>query len=140
MKKWQIDYDEADGQQTRSARQVASRLRYVLYDCKVSFVFNKGNASRVSLMAFQLSVAYTVSQQVLSSMLRWVTVWPQQTWAENWRAVPLWGGELGPHLTQFGESRGLPPCQANFHLDPYSRLATIDMDRELYGRRQSLRP
>jgi len=55
-------------------------------------------------------------------------------------AVPLWGGELGPHLTQFGESRGLPPCQANFHLDPYSRLATIDMDRELYGRRQSLRP
>jgi len=27
-----------------------------------------------------------------------------------------------------------------FHLDPSSRLATIDMDRGLYGRRQSLRP
>jgi len=29
---------------------------------------------------------------------------------------------------------------AKFHCDPPSRLATIDMDRGLYGRRQSLRP
>jgi len=26
-------------------------------------------------------------------------------------AVPLWGGELGRRLTQFGEGRGLPPRQ-----------------------------
>jgi len=25
-------------------------------------------------------------------------------------AVPLLGGELGPHLTQCGLGRGLPPC------------------------------
>jgi len=33
--------------------------------------------------------------------------------AENLgEAVPLWERELGPHLTQFGEGRGLSPCQA----------------------------
>jgi len=33
-------------------------------------------------------------------LLRWATVWPQETWAEKWRAaVPLSVGELGPHLT-----------------------------------------
>ena len=37
-------------------------------------------------------------------------------------AVPLWGGELGPHLTQCG--RGLP--RVKFHLDPSNHLATID--------------
>ena len=38
-------------------------------------------------------------------------------------AVPLGEGELGPHLTQCGQSRGLPSCQ--FHFDPSNRLATI---------------
>ena len=28
--------------------------------------------------------------------------------------------------------------RTKLHLDPYSRLATIDMDRGLYGRKQSL--
>jgi len=32
--------------------------------------------------------------------LRWVTVWPQYTWAEKWgAALPLSVGELGPHVT-----------------------------------------
>jgi len=39
-------------------------------------------------------------------------VWPQQTCAENWRLCPF-GGELGPHLTQCGLGRGLPPCQVS---------------------------
>jgi len=39
-------------------------------------------------------------------------------------SVSLWGrGDLGPHLTQCGRGRGLPP--AKFHLDPSNRLATI---------------
>jgi len=29
-------------------------------------------------------------------------------------AVPLWGEGLGPHLTQCGQGRGLPPCQVLF--------------------------
>jgi len=29
------------------------------------------------------------------------------------RAMPLWGGELGPHLTQCGKGRGLPACQVS---------------------------
>ena len=33
--------------------------------------------------------------------------------AENWGAVPLLGGELGPHLTQGGQCQGLPPCQVS---------------------------
>ena len=34
-----------------------------------------------------------------------------KTWPKIWRveAVPFGGGELGPHLTQFGEDRVLPP-------------------------------
>jgi len=34
--------------------------------------------------------------------------------------VPLWGGELGPHLTQFGLGRGLPPYQmASWSIQPF---------------------
>jgi len=54
--------------------------------------------------------------------------------AENWGLCPCGGGELGPHLTQFGDGRGL--LLAKFLLDPFRRLATIDMDRGLYGRRR----
>ena len=36
-----------------------------------------------------------------SGILIHPTIWPQQIWAENWEAVPLWGGELGPHITHF---------------------------------------
>jgi len=39
-------------------------------------------------------------------------------------------GALGPHLTQCGLDRG-PYLRAKFHLDPCSRLATIDMGRKM---------
>ena len=52
-------------------------------------------------------------------------VWPQQISAENWGLCPF-GGELGPHLTQCGVDRVLPPTK--WHLVPSSRLATTDMD------------
>jgi len=47
------------------------------------------------------------STSIPSSILMDPAVWPQQTWAENWEAVPLWDGYL--HLTQCGQ--GLPPYQ-----------------------------
>ena len=39
-------------------------------------------------------------------------------------AVSLWGRgeELGPHLTQCGQGRGLGYLCAKFHLDPSNRL------------------
>jgi len=39
-------------------------------------------------------------------------VWPQQTWAENWGAVPFFE-ELGPYLTLCGVGRGQPPCRVS---------------------------
>jgi len=38
-------------------------------------------------------------------------------------AVPLWGGELGLHLTQCGQ--GETYLRAKFHLDPSNSLATV---------------
>jgi len=45
-----------------------------------------------------------------SGILIHPAVWPQQTWAENWGGgcAPVW---VGPHLTQCGKGRGLPPYQ-----------------------------
>ena len=40
----------------------------------------------------------------------------------------LWGGELGPHLTQCG--LGEADLRTKWQLDPSSRLATIDMGRK----------
>jgi len=52
-----------------------------------------------------------MSIAIPSGILSHPAVWPQQTWAENGvGAVPLLGGELGPHVTQCGQGRGLPPC------------------------------
>jgi len=48
---------------------------------------------------------------VLSGILINPAVWPQQTWAENWGAVPLLGKEMGSHVRQFSLGRGQPPCQ-----------------------------
>jgi len=39
---------------------------------------------------------------------------------------------MGAHLTQSRLGWGLSPCQV-YHLDPYSRLATINMGRKLGG-------
>ena len=45
-----------------------------------------------------------------SDMLIRAAIWPQQTWAENWGegCAPLGEEELGPHLTQYGQGRGIP--------------------------------
>jgi len=49
-----------------------------------------------------------------SGILIHPAVWPQQSRAENWGAMNLWGGRgLGPHLTQCGQGRGLLPCQVS---------------------------
>ena len=54
----------------------------------------------------------------------------------KWGTVPLsFGvGALGPHVTQCGLGRGLLAYLCtNWHLDPSSRLATINMDRKVGG-------
>jgi len=57
------------------------------------------------------------------------SIWPQQIWAENWvGAVPLWGSELGPHLTHVARAEAY--LHAKFHRDPSNSLATV---RERYG-------
>jgi len=54
-----------------------------------------------------------------SGILIHPAVWPQRTWARKLGAVPLLG-ELGPHLTQCGRGRGLPPCQvSSSSVQPY---------------------
>jgi len=60
-------------------------------------------------------------------------VWLQQTWAENGEELcPLFWGELGPQLTQYGQGQGLPLyLYTLYHLDLSSRLATIDMGRKV---------
>jgi len=42
-----------------------------------------------------------------SAILIHRAIGPQQIWAENW------GGDLGFHLTQRGQGRGLPACQVS---------------------------
>ena len=47
-----------------------------------------------------------------SGILIHAAIWPQQIWAENCGgAVPLWEGELGPHLTQCDQGWCLSPYQ-----------------------------
>ena len=45
-----------------------------------------------------------------SGILIYAAIWPQRIWAENWGGgcALLGEGELGPHLTQCGQGRGLP--------------------------------
>jgi len=55
-----------------------------------------------------------------SAILIHPAIWPQWTWAKNWggagRPPPLGEGELGPHLTQYGQGRGLPTSMPSFIL------------------------
>jgi len=65
-----------------------------------------------------------------SGILMHPAVWPQYKWAENWGRLcppPFWGEELGPHLAQCGVD-----IHAKCHLDPSSRLATVDMGQKLW--------
>jgi len=67
---------------------------------------------------------------VPSGILFHPAVWPQQTWTDNWGLCPFFGeGQLGPHLSQCGLSRGLPPYR--WHLDPSRRFGTVHMGRKI---------
>jgi len=46
-----------------------------------------------------------------SDILFHPAIWSQQIRTENWGLFSFGGGELGPHLTQCGQGRGLPACQ-----------------------------
>jgi len=60
-------------------------------------------------------------------------VWPQQTWAENWGLCPILG-ELDTHLAQLHNVAWAEAyLHTKWHLDPSSRLATIDMGRKFGG-------
>jgi len=61
------------------------------------------------------------STSILSGICIHRAVSPQLTWAKNWGAgCAPFGGELGPHLTQCGLGRGLPPCQvSSWSIQPF---------------------
>jgi len=59
---------------------------------------------------------------VPSSILIHPAVWPQQTWAENWRCAPF-GGAGSPYNTMWPGAEAYR--RAKWHLDPSNRLATI---------------
>jgi len=40
-------------------------------------------------------------------------IWTQQIWAVNWGLCPFGWAEVGPHLTQCDQGRGLPACQVS---------------------------
>jgi len=71
---------------------------------------------------------------VPSSILIHPAVWPQRTWAKNWGLCPFWESWVPiPHLTQYGQGWGLPPCQGSFwsiqpfgHNKPTSQTDTTD--------------
>jgi len=61
---------------------------------------------------------------VPSGILIHPPVWPQQTWAENWGAVPLWRrGSWVPIWSNV--ARAAAYLHDKFHLDPSNHLATI---------------
>jgi len=60
---------------------------------------------------------------LLSGNLIHPAIWPEHIWAENWGCVPLGEGQLGPHLTQYGQAEAY--MHAKFYLDPSNRLVTI---------------
>jgi len=61
-----------------------------------------------------------------SDILIHAAIWPQQIWAENWGLCPLKWGEMGPHLTQCGQGRGLPACQvSSWSVQPFGHSARM---------------
>ena len=67
------------------------------------------------------SVTHLIGAQQL---LRWATVWPQETWAENYGVtVPLSVGDWLPiqHNVACAEAY----LRTKWHLDPSNHLATI---------------
>jgi len=79
---------------------------------------------------------------VLSSSLDW-RPFGHNRYDRKFGGVPLWRGELGPHLIQFGEGRGVHPCQVSSgSIQPFDHnihgprvIYIIYYYRGLYGRR-----
>ena len=67
---------------------------------------------------------------LLSGILVHPAIWPQQIWAENWGAVPLWGRGSCVSMYQ-NVARAETYLCAKFHVDPANGLATTDMGRKL---------
>ena len=53
----------------------------------------------------------------------------------------FWGGELDPHLTQYGQHRGLPPCQvASWSIEPFGHnTPTSQTERQDRTRQRTVR-
>jgi len=78
------------------------------------------------------TVLQTVAQKLTraNQLLKWATVWPQETWAEKWGGgCCAAGSPLDPQLTQCGLGRGLPVYQVvSWSIQPFShscRNATL---------------
>jgi len=52
--------------------------------------------------------------------------------AENWGLyAPFGEGQLGPHLTQCGQGRGLPACQvSSWSIQPFGTILQRYTDRQ----------
>ena len=56
----------------------------------------------------------TGSRSIPSYMLTHAAIWPQQIYGPKIGGLcPFGEGELGPHLAQCGQGRGLPACQVS---------------------------
>ena len=76
----------------------------------------EGSPSKTKLLASRPT-------SIPSGILIHPTIWPQQIWAENWGAVPLWGRWSWVPI-QHNVARAEAYLHAKFHL-PSNRLATI---------------
>jgi len=81
-----------------------------------------------------------------SGILIHPAVWPQQTWTENWGGGcdPLGGGDLSPHLAQYGHGPGSLP-KRDTALPIFGPCLPwlngwIDEDATWYGSRPRPRP
>ena len=94
-----------------------------------SFYFASTRGAKRSI-AMSVSVCLSVRSHILTraqELLRWATVWPQQTWAEKWGRLlcPFPWKELSSHLTQCHVAWAEANLRTKWHFDPSNRLATI---------------
>jgi len=71
----------------------------------------------------------------------WADVYPRTKWHLNPssrlvttdmnRCAPFGEGDLGPHLTQCGRGRGLPPCQvSSWSIKPFGHNTPTSWDKQ----------
>ena len=75
-----------------------------------------------------LTLSLHVTENKCSAVAEMGDRLPTWTWTENWGLCPF-SRKLDPHVTQYGLDRGLYLC-TKWHLDPTSRLATVNMDHK----------